>query len=97
MWRAAAPGSGISVVKTLHRIDEDTLKKEVEVAGEGLAPDAIVDGKIDRTRRSLPRERRDENDDEPTSHPGQANGRSGKWRRFRRLQIVASRRPQSRP
>ena len=30
---AAAPGSGISVVKTLHRIDEDTLKKEVEVAG----------------------------------------------------------------
>mgnify|MGYP003353067821 CR=1 FL=1 len=29
----AATGSGISVVKTLHRIDEDTLKKEVEVAG----------------------------------------------------------------
>ncbi len=30
---AALPGAGTSVSKTLHRIDEDFLKKEVEAAG----------------------------------------------------------------
>ncbi|MGB6448584.1 MAG: methyltransferase domain-containing protein [Xanthobacteraceae bacterium] len=30
---AALPGQGTTVGKTLHRIDEDTLKKEVEAAG----------------------------------------------------------------
>jgi len=30
---AALPGTGTSVSKTLHRIDEDFLKKEVEAAG----------------------------------------------------------------
>jgi len=30
---AALPGQGISVVKTLHRIEEATLRQEVEAAG----------------------------------------------------------------
>jgi predicted methyltransferase len=30
---AALPGQGISVVKTLHRIDESTLRQELEAAG----------------------------------------------------------------
>ena len=34
---SALPGQGISVVKTLHRIEESTLRKEVEAAGFKVA------------------------------------------------------------
>jgi predicted methyltransferase len=37
---AAAPGAGLSVVKKLHRIDEATLKQEVEAAGFKLVDEA---------------------------------------------------------
>jgi predicted methyltransferase len=30
---AALPGQGVSVVKTLHRIEESTLRQELEAAG----------------------------------------------------------------
>ena len=30
---AALPGAGVSVVKTLHRIEESTLRSEIEAAG----------------------------------------------------------------
>jgi predicted methyltransferase len=37
---SAQPGSGTSGVQTVHRIDEDTLKKEVELAGFKLQAEA---------------------------------------------------------
>jgi predicted methyltransferase len=37
---AALPGQGTTVGKTLHRIDEDTLKQEVEAAGFKLVDEA---------------------------------------------------------
>lgn len=37
---SAAKGSGLTATETLHRIDEDTLKKEVEAAGFKLVAEA---------------------------------------------------------
>jgi predicted methyltransferase len=37
---SAAKGSGLSATETLHRIDEDTLKKEIEAAGFKLVAEA---------------------------------------------------------
>src|SRR5262245_5819663 len=37
---SAAPGSGVSDVETLHRIDEQVVRKEVEAAGFQLAAEA---------------------------------------------------------
>jgi predicted methyltransferase len=37
---ASLPGAGTSVSNTLHRIDEDFLKKEVEAAGFKLVQEA---------------------------------------------------------
>jgi predicted methyltransferase len=39
---AAALGSGLSATETLHRIDEDTVKKEVEAAGFKLVGESNV-------------------------------------------------------
>ena len=35
-----APGDGINVAKTLHRIEESTLRQEIEAAGFKLASEA---------------------------------------------------------
>jgi len=37
---SAQPGAGISVVKTLHRIEESTLRREIEAAGFKLVAEA---------------------------------------------------------
>lgn len=37
---SAQPGAGVSVVKSLHRIEEDVLRREVEAAGFSLAAEA---------------------------------------------------------
>jgi predicted methyltransferase len=37
---AALPGQGISVGKTLHRIEESTLRQEIEAAGFKLVAEA---------------------------------------------------------
>ncbi|MFZ1991750.1 MAG: methyltransferase [Alphaproteobacteria bacterium] len=39
---AAAPGAGVSVVSTLHRIEESTVKSEVEAAGFRLVAESDV-------------------------------------------------------
>jgi predicted methyltransferase len=37
---SAQPGAGTSVVKTLHRIEESTLRREIEAAGFKLSAEA---------------------------------------------------------
>ena len=38
---SAKPGEGVSVAKTVHRIEESTLRREVEAAGFKVVPKAI--------------------------------------------------------